>query len=599
MLEAGDLGRTVALATDGGVDATHWAVSNGIVSETVAFRALADRLALPFVDDPSPAIVPDVLPNRRNFERLVRNRRLRDGCGLIAPSDEQATMWEDRLRTDPGLRERLRVTTPTASRAALTRDLERLLMDEAVDGLATRAPGASAKHLGREGGKTLAVALGVLAVLLLLPSGLWPGESGRVINTSVSLVFALFVLARLAIALETNTRARSTEIERLPPPSPDATLPFYTVLVALYREGNQVRDLVAALDALDWPRARREIVLVCEKDDAGTLDALAQLVLPPDMRVVAVPPGEPRTKPKALNFALPTCRGDIVVLYDAEDRPDPWQLREAHAAFEAALEEGGERLACVQAPLHIANSTAGPLPKLFAAEYSALFDSLLPALADRGGPVPLGGTSNHFRRAALDACGAWDGWNVTEDADLGIRLARNGWRIDTIARATREEAPAYLRPWITQRTRWFKGWMQTWLVHMRRPARLWRDLGPRAFGNFHLFVTGMLVSALVHPLLVASLVVHGGSAAWFGWAGPESAWHRALISLDAAVIAWGYLAFAIAGWRTMGLRGLVHLRPWLILVPIYWLLMSFAAWRALWQLQTAPSKWEKTPHGLS
>ena len=182
-------------------------------------------------------------------------------------------------------------------------------------------------------------------------------------------------------------------MESVPPPA-EGAVPFYTVLVALYREGNQVRDLVEALDRLDWPRARRETVFVCEADDEQTLRALASIDLAPDMRIVRVPPGEPRTKPKALDFALPTCRGDVVVLYDAEDRPDPLQLREAHAAFRA----GPPHLACVQAPLHIANHRAGLLPKLFAAEYSALFDSLLPALAERGGPVPLGGTSNHFKR---------------------------------------------------------------------------------------------------------------------------------------------------------------------------------------------------------
>ena len=592
--EAG-LATVRAAAAAEGVDATHWAVANGRVSEDAAYRAVARRLGLRFAAEAPPTPCPSVLPDRAGFERAVRQRATPDGRALIAPTDDGVEAWRERLAHDPMLADDLVVTTPSASREGLTRDLAPLLMREAVDGLSERAPHLSARTLRTHGGWALA-ALGLLAAtFLFFAFGLWPDWLARAVNVTGSLVFAFFVAARLAIALDTRVRDRRAAMEAVPPApeaEPEGAVPFYTLLVALHREGNQVRDLVAALDALRWPRARREIVLVCEADDHETLDALATLTLPADARVVAVPAGEPRTKPKALLFALPTCRGDIVVLYDAEDRPDPLQLHEAWAAFRT----GSERLACVQAPLHIANASDGLLPKLFAAEYSALFDSLLPALAERGGPVPLGGTSNHFRREALDDVGAWDGWNVTEDADLGLRLARGGWEVGVIARATAEEAPVRLVAWTKQRTRWFKGWMQTWLVHMREPGRLWHELGARTFANFHLFITGMLVSALVHPLFITSALASGATLWLHGWDGPDSALHRALLSLDIAVIVFGYAAFAFAAWRTMGLRGLSHLRPWLLLVPFYWILMSAAAWRALWQLHTAPSVWEKTPH---
>ena len=604
LLREEDLQRVLDGAAAENVDPTAWAIFDGVVDEEAVYRALARWLALPFVADPPATPMPQRLPDRRDFERLVRMRGLGGGRAVLAPDDASALLWRDRFEREPELRAHFVITTPSASRRTLTRDLSPLLLREAVDGLSQRRPDLSARTLSGAGGWAVALPLLALATVLLVPSDIWPGVVARVVNIVASAIFALFVWSRLSIALETSMRARARGIARVPPeafPSEAGMpVPFYTVLVALYREGNQVVDLVAALDRLDWPRVSREIVLVCEGDDAQTLDALARLSLPPDMRVVRVPASEPRTKPKALDYALPTCRGDFVVLYDAEDRPDPLQLREAWAAFRS----GPERLACVQAPLHIANADTnrgwgGLLPKLFAAEYSALFDSFLPALAARGGPVPLGGTSNHFKRTALDECGAWDGWNVTEDADLGVRLARAGWSIDTITRATHEEAPAFLRPWITQRTRWFKGWMQTWLVHMRSPRRLWRELGPRAFVTFHIFITGMLISALVHPLFLVSVLVNGVWIALEGWSGPVDGWHRALIALDLVVISSGYLAFALAAWRTMKLRGLAHLRPWLMLVPVYWIAMSWAAWRALWQLQREPSKWEKTPHGLS
>jgi cellulose synthase/poly-beta-1,6-N-acetylglucosamine synthase-like glycosyltransferase len=206
----------------------------------------------------------------------------------------------------------------------------------------------------------------------------------------------------------------------------------------------------------DWPRDRLDIKLVLEAGDRATVAAIRRRVASASYEIVIVPPIGPRTKPKALSYALAFARGEFVTVYDAEDRPHPLQLREAHAAFCRA----GRDLACLQSSLVIDNGETSWLARLFTIEYAALFDGLLPALAKLGMPLPLGGTSNHFRRAALEAVGGWDPFNVTEDADLGIRLARFGYRAATIALPTLEEAPADLGPWIRQRTRWFKGWMR-------------------------------------------------------------------------------------------------------------------------------------------
>ena len=237
----------------------------------------------------------------------------------------------------------------------------------------------------------------------------------------------------------------------------DDDLPVYTILVPLLHEAHLVPDLVAALGRLDWPRERLDIKLIVEADD------------PDDRRRGARPggrtrpsrssscrQGQPRTKPKALSFALPFARGDFVTVYDAEDQPHPQQLREAYATFARSPHE----IACLQATLAVDNGDASLLARLFAIEYSALFDGLLPTLAALDMPLPLGGTSNHFRREALVEVGGWDPFNVTEDADLGLRLARFGYRSGTIDLPTFEEAPATLGPWMRQRTRWFKGWMR-------------------------------------------------------------------------------------------------------------------------------------------
>ena len=462
------------------------------------------------------------------------------------------------------------------------------LLDRAVDALAEARPDLSARRLPTAGGPV------ILLVLVTLGIAAFAGAAPALLaSLLVAATFALCVLARLTIALLSDPERRSRERGRTPPAA-GTEAPVYSVLVALYDEAGQVRGLVNSLARLDWPRERREVVLVCEGDDHATLAAIAAHGLPQGFRVVRVPPHPLRTKPKALAYALPLTFGDLVVVYDAEDRPDPLQLREAWAAFHA----GGDRLACLQAPLHIDNSADGWLPALFAAEYSALFDGLLPALASEGGPVPLGGTSNHFRRDHLDVVGGWDPWNVTEDADLGVRFARFGFAVGTLARQTDEEAPVTLVPWLKQRTRWFKGWMQTWLVHMRAPGRLRRELGTRRFALFHLFVSGMILSALVHPFLLATLAF--SFVRWAVWGlGELSPLDRVLTAVNAASIALGYVAFALTAWRTLPIRGLAHLRSWLPLVPVYWVLMSVAAWRAAWQLHRAPNLWEKTPHGAT
>ncbi|MDB5626777.1 MAG: glycosyl transferase, family 2, partial [Tardiphaga sp.] len=227
------------------------------------------------------------------------------------------------------------------------------------------------------------------------------------------------------------------------------------MIVALYREDRSVPQLLNALDALDYPREKLDIILAVEADDVATRFAIRRFGAP-HLRVIVAPDVGPRTKPKALNCALPFARGSVIAVFDAEDQPDPGQLR---AAIEA-LRTGGSDVACAQASLCIHNVTDSLFTRMFAAEYAGQFDKVLPGLTEMALPLPLGGTSNHFRADALRAVGGWDAWNVTEDADLGLRLARFGYRAVTFASTTREEAPIRFMPWLKQRSRWMKGWMR-------------------------------------------------------------------------------------------------------------------------------------------
>jgi hypothetical protein len=360
-------------------------------------------------------------------------------------------------------------------------------------------------------------------------------------------------------------------------------LPTYTLLCPLYREANVVGELIAAINRLDYPRQKLDVKLLVEEDDEATRTAALLSAAEPHFEVVLVPPAAPRTKPKALNIGLSRARGLFVGVYDAEDRPHPQQLRAAVAAFE----EGGEQLACVQAPLEIDNSDAAWIARQFAAEYAIQFAQIMPLLARLGLPMPLGGSSNHFRTAALRAAGGWDPFNVTEDADLGYRLARLGLRCGLIAPPTAEEAPVTIGAWFNQRTRWLKGHMQTWLVLMRDPVRTIGDMGFAAFLSMHLVLGTGVLAAFAHGPLACVLLA--AALTPYDLLGPA----------DFVLAVSGYSVGAFAALTACALSGnLSHARAALTM-PLYWPLASLAAARALFELVVRPHDWSKTEHGVS
>jgi cellulose synthase/poly-beta-1,6-N-acetylglucosamine synthase-like glycosyltransferase len=456
-------------------------------------------------------------------------------------------------------------------------------LDEATHGLARRQPSLSAGTPIRPWQPLALVLLVGLAAggLLVLP-----GPTLTLLTAILVVPFFFVVAIRLLALLMPGAR----------PPAPlprgrDAELPLYTILVPLYREAAVVPGLVQALMRLDYPKPRLEVLFVLESDDEETRAALAALALPTVFDIVIVPAGLPRTKPRALNFALQRARGRYVAVYDAEDLPEPGQLRMALAAFAA----DPARIMCVQARLNVDTWRRSWLTRQFAIEYTALFDRLLPALVRLRLPVPLGGTSNHFLREALIRCGGWDAYNVTEDADLGLRIARVGGRIAVIPSTTWEEAPQRLWPWMRQRTRWIKGWMMTWLVHMRRPVRLLRELGPWGFLGFQSLVGGFLFSAFVHPIFYVVAIAGLGEGRWFGAA--ETTLGAALWWVAAFNLAVGYGAAMALAVAAVVARRRPSLALHALFMPLYWLLVSLAAYRALWQLVREPYHWEKTEHG--
>ncbi|KHQ53606.1 glycosyltransferase family 2 protein [Mameliella alba] len=417
-----------------------------------------------------------------------------------------------------------------------------------------------------------------------------PDQSARTLGDrpyiSMAVSAAMVLTSPLAfVAASTLRLAALAETVRTPVHGPtplrDEDLPTYSVLVPLYREADVVPDLARAMLAMDYPADRLEVLVLLEEGDVGTVEAVRVHMAGVPFRVVVVPDGSPRTKPRACTYGLALCQGARVVVYDSEDRPEPDQLRRAAAALEADpdLAVVQCRLACDHA------SGASPLVRLWALDYDVLFGALLPTLSHAGLPFLLGGTSNHFRRDALLSVGGWDAHNVTEDADLAVRLARAGWRSGFVDSTTWEEAPLTLGAWVRQRSRWLKGFAITTLVHSRRPVRLLRDLGLRRTLALYAQLPAALLSVAVFPLgagLVASGSVDAVSPlTWLLVAGNSASWLLAL-------------RVACSRRRSPGVG------PWLVgLLPAYWLALTWALVVGLAEVPRRRTCWSKTEHGLA
>jgi cellulose synthase/poly-beta-1,6-N-acetylglucosamine synthase-like glycosyltransferase len=371
----------------------------------------------------------------------------------------------------------------------------------------------------------------------------------------------------------------------------DDELPVFTVLVPMFREPKMLPMLAHALRQLDYPLGKLDIKIVLEDGDHETIEVARTLGLEGIFEVIRVPPSQPQTKPKACNFALRFARGEYLVVYDAEDRPEPDQLRKVVATFMQSPPE----VACLQCSLNYYNSGENWLARMFTLDYSLWFDQMLPGLERLNIPIPLGGTSNHFKIKVLRELRAWDPFNVTEDADLGLRLTQKGYKVGVVDSTTFEEACCHPASWVKQRSRWIKGYMQTFLVHTRRPLHLLRTTGPLGFFGFVFFIGGTVLSALFNPifwmLYLGWLVT---LATGFDVVFPELLLFLSLFNLLAGNGAFIYLSM-LAPIR----RGRLDLIPYGLTVLGYWVLMSIAAYRGLWQLLRNPFYWEKTQHGVS
>ncbi|HKD76023.1 MAG TPA: glycosyltransferase, partial [Ktedonobacterales bacterium] len=376
--------------------------------------------------------------------------------------------------------------------------------------------------------------------------------------------------------------------------------PSYTILCPLYHEPEVVPQFVEAMKAMEYPADKLQILLLTEDDDQGLRDSIAGIELPPHFSVVTVPKGKPRTKPRACNYGLLQATGDFVVIYDAEDIPEPLQLKKAVLTF-AMLErqQPQNKIACVQAKLNFYNVRQNILTRWFAAEYSLWFDLTLPGLQSLGMPLPLGGTSNHFCADLLRQVGAWDAFNVTEDCELGLRLARHGLKTAMLNSTTYEEANSRPRNWLRQRSRWIKGYLQTYLVYLRQPGYYLRSRHWKEFFALQLAVGGKAAVVLINPLmwvLIAIYVAYHHDPAVFDLF--HVLFPSVVLYLAAGCLIFGNFLYIYMHFIGCLKRNQIHLMKWVVFIPIYWLMMSVAGYIGLFQLIFRPHFWEKTKHGL-
>ncbi len=367
-------------------------------------------------------------------------------------------------------------------------------------------------------------------------------------------------------------------------------LPEYTVLVPLYKETEVIHHLLEGLNELIYPREKLDILLLLEEDDSETRRAIDSVDLPGHIKVITVPDLQPRTKPKACNAGLAMARGKYLVIYDAEDRPEPDQLLKAVSGFRTLPED----VVCLQARLNFYNQRQNLLTRFFTTDYSVWFDLAMPGLDALGAPIPLGGTSNHFKVSKLKELLGWDPYNVTEDCDLGMRLAMAGYRTKMLDSTTWEEACSESGFWIRQRSRWVKGYIQTYLVHLRRSVQHLKTIGIGKTLLFHLTVAGNVLCLLINPIYWIM------AAAWFAlrWELISVLFPFPLVLWGAVCLFAGNFLFIYASMLATYQRGYHDIVKHCLLLPLYWVLTSIGAWKGFLQIITRPSYWEKTRHGL-
>jgi cellulose synthase/poly-beta-1,6-N-acetylglucosamine synthase-like glycosyltransferase len=568
-------------------------VASGAIHPRDLHVALADAWGAEYVE--ASRYEPDAgLLARFDVDYLLRQgwiplQRDEDGTIVVATAQRPTPELRDQIEIAMSEPVRIAMTSHWSVSKAIQLGYRDEVVDRATQQLWRDHPDASARTVLDRRQQTVA---SVALIALVVVTVFFPRTVLSALSMALAAGFLIgiafkFVMCMAGARKEHLQVVTEEELAALR----DDELPVYTVLVPCYRESEIVAQLVTNLGRLDYPADKLEILLLLEADDTETL--ASAVASNPDHIVtfVIIPDGQPKTKPKACNVGLMLARGEYLVIYDAEDRPDPDQLKRAVVGFRKSR----PGTVCLQAALNYFNADENLLTRMFTLEYSFWFDYMLPGLDEERMPIPLGGTSNHFVTSALRDLGGWDPYNVTEDADLGIRVSARGLHVGVIDSTTFEEANRAYGNWIRQRSRWIKGYLQTTLVHTRHPVRLVREAGLLPALGFGMLIGGTALSFLavipLYLLFIASAVIPSSTMShlfpgWVLWFSLTN------LLLGNGLMVWVSMMGAFRRKR-------YSLVLWALMNPLYWLMHSIAAYKGLWQLITRPHYWEKTAHGLS
>jgi len=566
-------------------------LSLGYITQDQLVASLSKQQNLPYynltgveIPEDIARCIPENLSRKRGLLPLAKQEGVIT-LAMVDPLDREAILEVEQIT---GCQVIPVVTTEEDLENALERIYRRDYLWQSANDLVFRFPEESAIRVLTTRQEAMALVCLGIAVLLLVIDPVTFMTAIAVVSTAFYVGFSAYKFYLIYKALSHTLEVETTteEIADLA----DHDLPVYTVLVPLYREVEVLPTLIRAIDDLDYPKTKLDVKLLLEEDDEATIAAVRRQPLPAHFKVVVVPDSLPKGKPKACNYGLIHAEGEYVVIYDAEDIPDRDQLKKVLVAFRKA----GDEVQCIQAKLNYYNRDQNLLTRWFTTEYSMWFDLFIPGLDASNSPIPLGGTSNHFRTARLRELGAWDPYNVTEDADLGVRLFKAGWKTAVVDSTTYEEANSELYNWIRQRSRWVKGYIQTYLVHMRHPVKLIREIGWYQFFSFNMVVGGTFFGFLVNPIYWLL------TAGWFlfHWEFIQQLFPGPVFYLGALGLYFGNFAFMYANVAGCMRRQYYDMVKYALLSPLYWALMSVGAWKGCLQLFYRPSYWEKTKHGL-
>ncbi|SIQ30836.1 Glycosyltransferase, catalytic subunit of cellulose synthase and poly-beta-1,6-N-acetylglucosamine synthase [Paracoccus thiocyanatus] len=571
-------------------------LAHGWVREDALMRALSRQWRASLLDlgalPPDPRLVDAMGAQLCLAEAVVPWRRVGGVTFIATARPEGFAALQDRLPQDFGP-VRMLLCSENAAREAILALRRTALIRQAE----TRVPAGESCRTRNEGrfGRMAAVLIAAVVLgLALAPVAVVALLTGWAVLTLIAsaMLKGLSFAAILRQQRQGRAQAQAVAGARLSPPQMTAPLPVISVMVPLFAEADIAEKLIGRLSRLDYPRELTDILIVIEETDRVTCDALEGVRLPRWLRVVKVPDGPVRTKPRALNYALNFCRGSIIGVWDAEDRPEPDQLHKVARGFHFAPPE----VVCLQGVLDYYNPRTNWLARAFTIEYASWFRGTLAGAAALDLVVPLGGTTLFFRRDALEEVGAWDAWNVTEDADLGVRLTRRGYRTQMLDTVTHEEANCRLIPWVKQRSRWLKGFAMTWGVHMRDPRALWRDLGARRFIGLQVQLFASVSQYLLAPVLWSFWLFALGLPHPMRPVLSEMLGGHAIAVLFALFMVSELLNIAIGLWAVRGPHR--HLMAWVPTLHLYFPLGCLAAWKAMYEMLVKPFYWDKTQHGI-